>query len=179
MVQLVEKVHRMETQSDLMRSYLSLRPALKRFLRSRLPSDQDAEDCLNDLAARILTTSSIEGERKNVQGYLFAMASNLVSDWFRASHTRKSGMHVPIYDLALTNDDTSLDDKLAGKESYRRFEEGLQKLPQDERDAFELHRVQSRTLPQVAEELDVSIARVRKLINRSHTKLMNYVWAKS
>ncbi|MFC7292797.1 RNA polymerase sigma factor [Hirschia litorea] len=158
-----------------MRSYISLRPALKKFLRSRLPTDQDAEDCLNDLATRVLTSSNDE-ERGNLQGYLFAMASNLVADWFRASHTRQIGMHVPIYDLSLANDDLSLEDTLDGKQSYRRFEEGLGKLKQDERHAFELHRVQSKTLSQVADELDVSIARVRKLIKRSHSKLINYVW---
>ena len=56
------------------------------------------------------------------------------------------------------------------------YQRALKTLPGKEREVFVLHRMEGRTLLHVAESTGLTLAQVRKLIDRATVRLTRKVW---
>ena len=167
----------MDDQNDnvLLRAYIDLRPALRAFIKRRLAVVADAEDLLQDLGTRIVGTE-LDHQIRNPHAYLFSAASNLVRDHHRRHYVQNIASHVSVEELEIADQAASQFNQTDARQRWSRLQKGLSKLPKDGREAFVLHRVNGMTLTQVAQEMGVSVSRVRKLVDRSLSRLSAYVW---
>lgn len=160
--------------NPLMSAFLELRPALRAYIVKRVRTPQDAEDLLQDMASKVLTAP--DNSIANQQAYLFSVASNLLKDWRRRHVLRDGVEQIAIYDFDFADDAALPSTVLDGRQRLGRLQRGLRRLPPDMRQAFVLNRIQGLTLAATAEETDLSVARVRKLVERALTRLSIYVW---
>jgi len=160
----------------LMRTFLEMRSALAAFARARLATPADAEDILQDVAAR-LAEREVSEPVQNKTSYLFSMVSNAIIDKRRAGRVRKVEGHVPIYDLNLEDGQPSPEETVAARERLQRLSRLMAGLPDDMRVSFELSRIKGLTLEAVAQEQGISVHHVRKNISGAMARLSRKLWS--
>ncbi len=159
----------------LFEAFRALEPALRRFVASRIRQDADVDDILQGVAARVAARDrNVPVENKTA--FLFSIASNLLKDRGRRRLVRRQGDHVALDDVELADPAALQDDVLDGRQRLQRFQAALNALPGQEREVFVLHRMEGRTLLQVGEQTGLSIAQVRKLVERTMARLARKVW---
>lgn len=159
----------------LFEAFRALEPALRRFVASRIRQDADVDDILQGVAARVAARDR-DVPVENKTAFLFSIASNLLKDRGRRRLARRQGEHVGLDEVDLADPAALQDDVLDGRQRLRRFQAALDALPGKEREVFVLHRMEGRTLLQVGEQTGLSIAQVRKLVERTMARLARKVW---
>ena len=161
--------------------YLEQRPALLRFLTTRLRSSSLAEDVVQDLYLKI-TKANLPATINNPTGFLFRMAANLALD-----HIRKNQRGM-VRDRAWSDlnrekvgneylaDAPHADDALIAKERLAALKVRLQSLSPKAREALERHKFQGQPYKQVAEEMDISIGTVGKHLGKAIQHIMESNW---
>ena len=148
---------------------LSLRygQAVRRFFSRRLRDGADVEDLTQEVFARLLKRAEI-GDIANIEGYLFHTAANLLRERARKA-ARRPGDEAAEFDADLTQTDevSSPERILLGREAYARMVEALQELPERTRTIFVLNRFEELTAAQIARRLGVSISTVEKDMMRA------------
>jgi RNA polymerase sigma-70 factor (ECF subfamily) len=156
-------------------AFMVLTPALRRFIAKRVRNSADVEDILQDLAARIAgrdRSAAID----NKTAFLFSVASNLVKDRDRRGLVRRQNEHVALDNVEIADPTALQDDVVDGRQRLRRLMTALGSLPRKEREVFVLHRVEGRTLLEAAQQSGLSLAQVRKLVERASARLARKVW---
>lgn len=161
---------------ELMAVMRSLEPALRAFLRTRLPDGLDPDDVLQDLAVRVISARLPE-KIENRSAFLFSAASNLLTDLYRQRGSRKSEHHVPIYDLDLKDPSAGPEELWDSRLRLDRAQRAVLQLPDDQRRIFELYRGEGLTLQQTADETGLTVPRVRKLLATAIATLARRVWS--
>ena len=157
----------------LFEAFRALEPALRRFVAAR--ARQDVDDILQGVAARVIGRDrNVPVENKTA--FLFSIASNLLRDRGRRGRARRQGEHVGLDEVELVDPEALQDDVLDGRQRLRRFWAALDAVPVKEREVFVLHRMEGRTLLQVGEQTGLSLAQVRKLVERAMARLARKVW---
>lgn len=159
----------------LFEAFRALEPALRRFVASRIRQDADVDDILQGVAARVAARDR-DVPVENKTAFLFSIASNLLKDRGRRRLVRRQGEHVALDDVELADPAALQDDVLDGRQRLRRFLAALEGLPGKEREVFVLHRMEGRTLLQVGEQTGLTLAQVRKLVERAMARLARKVW---
>lgn len=141
--------------------YRSHAPRLRRSLRTRLGSMEEASDLVHEAFARLLGAASLErvGEP---EAFLNRIVRNLLIDRSRRLSTRS--LHVPVdgsargsVELAVPADQA---DALEVEQMRDRYREAVAALPERMREVFVLHRVEGHSYKEIAERLDISVRTV-------------------
>ena len=164
-----------EQADPLFEAFRALEPALRRFVAARLRHDTDVDDILQTIAARIVARDP-DDEVENKTAFLFSVASNLMRDRNRRRLAQRQGEHVTLDDVEIADPAALQDDVVDGRQRLQRFLAALKTLPLREREVFVLHRMEGRTLLQVADRTGLSLAQVRKLVERAMARLARKVW---
>jgi len=160
----------------LLNAFTALKPALHAYARARVSDAADADDILQEVAARILG-GQLPEKIENNSAFLFSMASNLLKDLYRRRSRRESGKELPIYDLDIADEKATPEETLEARARLARLSAALAGLPEDARRVFQLHRIDGLTLRETSERSGLSVARVRKLLERSIAQLARRVWS--
>lgn len=146
------------------------RGRLLSFIRKRLPDPDDAEDIVQDVFVELTEAYQAAKPIGRVASWLFAVARNKISDWYRGSN-RRGGQPLSLTDV-LYDDETDapvLGDWLAmadeaGPESqfFRdtlmdALTAALAELPAEQRDVFVQHELEDRSFKDMASEWNVSV----------------------
>jgi len=145
--------------NDLARWMSQYGPLLKRYFRRRV-SAAEAEDLVQDVFLAMHARGG-DAPIENVQGYLFTIASRLLSK-------RKSMSTM----TALDEDDAFTDDFSPERLTISHQEfvltiAAIRKLPPRARNAFILHRFENMTYSAIGQKLGISVSAVGKLIARA------------
>ncbi|QAY78191.1 RNA polymerase sigma factor [Sphingosinicella sp. BN140058] len=134
------------------RLYRSQAPKLRRSLRARLGSTEEARDLVQDAFARLLGARSLQVVREP-EAFLGRIVRNLVIDRGRRRSTRPT--HVPLED-----GDRSVpaeqEDDLEVEQLRLRYQAAVAALPQRTREVFLLHRVDDLAYHEIASKLGIS-----------------------
>ena len=148
------------------------------FIRSRVNSNEDAEDVLQDVWYQLSAQPSIE-EIESMTGWLYRVARNKISDKFRKKKTEVLGDisdHDPPYPaeilLAQTEDpETRNLQQLFWEELFS----ALNELPAKQREVFILNELEDMTLKEIAdvhgEKLKTIISRKRYAVQHLRDRL--------
>jgi RNA polymerase sigma factor (sigma-70 family) len=133
------------------------RPKLLNFIRRRVKTDEDAEDILQDVFYRLVTSYSVTEPIEELTSWLFRAARNRIIDWYRK---RKAD---PFSTLDL---EESLPDRLeeilfdpevdpdtlfARSRVWTELSDALDELPDRQREVFVLHELEGKSFKEIAE----------------------------
>ncbi len=151
------------------------------FIRSRVPSNEDAEDILQDVWYQLSNQSS-SGEINSMSGWLHHVAKNKITDNFRKKKNERlddyvyedeeGSLNIADILLATENNDNA-------KELQQLFWEtlfdALQELPANQREVFILNELEDKTLQEIAdmqhEKLKTIISRKRYAVKHLRNRL--------
>lgn len=137
--------------------YREQSPGLRRRLRARLRSGEEASDLLHEAFARLLGAQSL-GPLRQPEAFLNRIVRNLLIDRARRLATRAP--HVPIdgeRDLATRAEQS---DAIEAEQMRQRYRQAVAALPDRMRQVFLLHRVDQLSYKEIAARLGISVRTV-------------------
>jgi len=143
---------------------------LRNFIRKRVSGEGDVEDILQDVFFELVEAYRLMKPVEQVGAWLFRVARNRITDFFRKKKPE------PLDDVITDGEAFPLEDLLptaeAGPEAaYARsvlleeLDAALDELPEEQRDVFIAHEIQSRSFKELAKETGLS---VNTLLSRKH-----------
>ena len=129
------------------RTVRSTKDKLLRFIRSKVNDSGEAEDILQDVFYQFVEASDPEEPIAQVTSWLFTVARNKITDWYRKKKTTSFTRYVA------DNSEDSLDEfideivaspeqSLEGSFFREAMTEALAELPEAQRDVFIMHEVE-------------------------------------
>jgi RNA polymerase sigma factor (sigma-70 family) len=146
------------------------------FIRSRVRSNEDAEDILQDVWYQLSNQASIE-DIESISGWLYRVAKNKITDSFRKRKTeliddRENDFRLPDILLAENNDPET---KNLQQLFWEALFAALDELPPNQREVFILNELEDMTLQQIAdlrgEKLKTIISRKRYAVQHLRNRL--------
>lgn len=145
---------------------LALNGRLRRFVRRRVASREDAEDVIQEAYFRLLRYLA-DHEVENEEHLLVAAARNLAADSVRRHRTRyKTAIDYAVIAAAEQNWLTP-EDEIDIQQRLQNVADALAMLPPRCREVFLLHRVDNLTYSQIAAHRGISTSTVEKHIARA------------
>jgi RNA polymerase sigma factor (sigma-70 family) len=138
---------------------------LRNFIRRRVPDPRDAEDILQDVFYELVEANRLLMPIEHVTGWLFRVARNRITDLFRKKKPENfSEAAIADEDDELLQFEDLLPSSDAGPEAlYLRsvlldeLESALDKLPQEQREAFIAHELEGHSFKEMAAATGVSV----------------------
>lgn len=142
---------------------------LFRFIRSRVGTDEDAEDILQDVWHQLSSQAKLE-DIESISGWLYRVARNKITDNYRIKNIRPAD-----YSGALTLDDEWIMPLINLNEEHDAETAQLQKLfremlfealgelPPEQREVFLLNEMDDHTLQEIA---DMENENIKTIISR-------------
>jgi RNA polymerase sigma factor (sigma-70 family) len=148
---------------------------LKKFLRRRGESREDAEDLIQEAFLRLhLYCQSSETHQQ--EAFLKRTLLNLVVDRHRKEHSERYIDEKPEElsgDLALIDCRPSPDEEFAVQQRLNGVEAILNSLAPRTREVFVMHRLEGYSCGQIAKQFEISVSAVEKHIARAVLALMD------
>ena len=153
------------------------------FIRSRVGTNEDAEDILQDVWYQLSSQPEIDSI-ESISGWLYRVARNKITDSFRkkknelledyAYEDDEGSLYLP--DLLLEDIDTPETEHLRNL-FWQELFAGLKELPEKQRQVFILNELEDMTLQEIAdaqqENLKTIISRKRYAVLHLRKKLEN------
>ncbi len=157
---------------ELVQSLSGRHLELVRFLRMRLPNQDDARDLAQEAYLRLLRLSDNHYIR-HPEAYLFRIAANLVHEYWLAARSDS-------IDAASEPDDTASNtlspEVLAGQQqALDHLKRAIQFLPQIQQAVIVLHRRDGKTYKEIAVELGISRDMVKKHLSKALARCRQYL----
>ncbi len=135
---------------------------LQRYLRSRLASEADAQDLAQEAYLRLLRVSEPQLIR-DPAAYLFRIAHNLLHELYTKM---PPGSVESIDEIDIADEHLSVEEQAENRQQLDRLEEVMSHLSPKGRAAIVMHRRDGMTYEEIAKELGVSIAMVKKYLSQ-------------
>lgn len=156
---------------------------LSRFIRSKVSTDEDAEDILQDVWYQLAAGSALESIEQ-LSGWLFAVARNKLTDRARkrrpeliddlAYEDEAGDLHLPEA-LMLSSDDGNPENAHLRNLFWEVLFSALEELPEAQRMVFVQNELEDKTLQQIADEqgenLKTIISRKRYAVQHLRRRL--------
>lgn len=156
-------------RSGLMASFIhEQRPSLFAFMRSRVPSEEDAEEAAQDCFERLLRYQDDKAPF-TWRFLLYRIAANVATDRARRAKSHHRTDHVPLDDLAVASAEPSQEERLASEQELALLRAAILALPPKCKQVFLLHRVHGLTYAQIAKRCGISVKMVEKHIHKAVT----------
>ncbi len=146
----------------------SERSRLLDFIRRRVPSEEEAEDIVQDVFYELIEAYRIMKPIEKLTAWLFRVARNKISDRYRKKTTQplENQRHAYInkneeedtYLLAdvLTGPATSAEDEMMREMILDTLAEALDELPPEQKDVFVWHELEDRSFREITEMTGIS-----------------------
>ena len=138
---------------------------LHRFIRRRVANAQDVEDILQEVFAELVEANRRLMPIDHVTGWLFQVARNRITDWFRKKQPERFSETLVITD---DGDELRMEDLLPSADSgpdavYARrvlvdeLQRALGELPEEQRGVFVAHEIDGRSFKEMAATTGVNV----------------------
>ncbi len=137
------------------------------FIRQRVRTAEEAEDILQDVFANVLAASAnVSKPIENIASWVFTAVRNRIIDSYRKKRAETfSDMQLPGHaDEGMDSFENFIQDFGAGPETalmrktiWNAVQEGLQELPDEQREVFEKNEFEGIAFREIAEETGVNI----------------------
>lgn len=140
------------------------------FIRKRLPAPEDAEDVMQDVFMELMEAYDLANPIERVASWLFAVARNKISDWYRRS--RPNSSRTISLDEPVGDDDPEspvlmewlavVDEGGPESEFFREtfidaLTDALAELPGDQREVFVQHELEGRSFNEMSDTWKVPV----------------------
>jgi len=141
------------------------RPRLRNFIRKRVPNESDVEDLLQEVFSRLVEAHRLLQPIDYVTGWLFRVARNRITDFFRkrtptnftdASAIDDQGESLEIEDF-LPSPDAGPEAMYFRKVLLNELKLALDELPAEQREVFVAHEIEGRSFKDLSHETGINI----------------------
>ena len=149
------------------------RRRLLEFIRRRVPTQEDAEDVLQDVFYELVNTYRLMKPVEQMASWMFTVARNKITDRYRkkkpdsledhfAVRAGDDGDRLDISDF-LPGNINSPETDMMRKAIMKGLEEALDELPKEQRDVFIMHEIEDKSFQEISE---ITGANVNTLLSR-------------
>jgi RNA polymerase sigma factor (sigma-70 family) len=154
------------SRAVLARAAEPVRHWLSGYFRRRVRDDNDVEDLVQDVFARIVARDSTEPVG-HLGGYILRTAMSVLADRARRRTTRHADLHVELDSDRHGDAEIDPERVLSGKEELHAATTALLALPERTRTIFVLRRLEGYRHADIARQLGISISAVEKHMVRA------------
>ena len=159
-------------QSEVVASYYaSHHDELLALVSSRLGGGRHAEDLVQDVFLRLLTTKKMITPQ-TLPALVFTMVRNLITDYYRRRATRDAYEH---YIKGTCCEEVSAESVYSVREIISRIEHGLARLPEDCREIYRLHLYDGMKVGEISQCTGESYKRVEHHLGRARKSIRLYL----
>jgi len=150
--------------------YQSYHGRLYRYLRTRVPTDEDAADLVQQVFVHVLDAiPTYRSTKGTFVGWLFRIARNAATDWNRRHKPMLTWDRLP--EELHPHIDVDMDAELARRGDVVRVRKLLNSLPLERREIVALRFAGGLTIPEIAAALGKGEKATRKKLARTLRKL--------
>lgn len=166
MASLVDQI--IQGDSDAVLQFYKLySPALMKYLQSKLPRKEDAEELLNDTFFEALDTLSFFQKKSSVKTWLFTIAHNKIADFYRKRKLRSILLsQVPFLEIVAEEIDQP-EFEFEKKKAGERIDIAMRSLNEKYRYILTLKYVKRFSIKQIALEMHMTIKAAESLLFRA------------
>jgi RNA polymerase sigma factor (sigma-70 family) len=145
---------------------------LLNFIKQRVPTNEDAEDILQDVMYEFVNTFRVMKPVEQVASWLFTVARNRITDFYRKKRPdllddqtfsyKDDGETLSLSDM-LPASNGSPESKMMNDLIMTNITESLKKLPKEQREVFIMHELEDKSFQEIA---DITGANVNTLLSR-------------
>lgn len=129
--------------------YMTHRDELLAFVSSRLNSSMEAEDIVQNVFLRLLTTDKMI-TAVTLPALVYTMTRNLMADYYRRHTSFEQYEH---YIKGVCSDEVSMESVFSAREIMERLERGLVLLPENCREIYRLHIYDGMKVSEISQQL--------------------------
>lgn len=152
-------------QRAFKRLYDHFKMGLANSLVRVLRDDELAKDVLQELFIRIWNNRETIDPQLSFKAYLYRIAQNLVVDYYRKAARDKSLQALMLQEEGWYS---HVEEQLDKKENAAMLHALLQKLPEQQRRAYVLHKIEEKSHQEISEIMQISASTVNKHIHYAH-----------
>lgn len=145
----------------------ALSEGLRSFLRSRVPSDADADDLLQDVFVRVHEKIGSLQQSGRMESWVYQIARNAVADFYRRRVPRPAEAVEDVVD--------PIDDPETSENPNRGVAAWLllmiDKLPNTARDAVRMYEIEGIPQAEIAKRLHISLSGAKSRVQRGRQQL--------
>src|SRR6185437_2375536 len=141
-----------ELEAWFIREVLPLEAMLIQFLRRAGRSSSDAEDLRQDLYERVFDAAR-EGIPKSTRAFVFTVARNLLINRVKHEQVVPFTSVESLEELSLAIDEPAPDRVVIARQELRRLQVALDKLPERQRRAIVLRKVEGLSIREIAQRV--------------------------
>lgn len=151
--------------------YTAHRDELLAFVSSRLGGSCEAEDIVQNVFLRLLTSDKLITE-VSLPALVYTMARHLIADYYRRHTTFEEYEH---YIKGACSEAVSADSVFSAKEIMERLERGLARLPENCREVYRLHIYGGMKVSQISQQLGENYKSVEHRLGFARKSIRQYL----
>jgi RNA polymerase sigma-70 factor (ECF subfamily) len=153
--------------------YISHRDELLAFVSSRLGGSDFAEDIVQNVFLKLLTTDKMISE-VTLPSLVYTVARNLITDYYRRHTNYEEYEH-----YILRSQETgvrSQESVFSVREITERLERGLARLPENCREIYRMHIYGGMKVSEISQELGEGYKSVEHRLGFARKAMRQYLW---
>ena len=150
--------------------YISHRDELLAFVSSRLRGNDFAEDIVQNVFLKLLTTDKMISE-VTLPSLVYTIARNLITDYYRR-HTNYEEYEHYIKSQGLSSQESVF----SVREITERLERGLARLPENCREIYRMHIYGGMKVSEISQELGEGYKSVEHRLGFARKAMRQYLW---
>lgn len=150
--------------------YISHRDELLAFVSSRLGGSDFAEDIVQNVFLKLLTTDKMISE-VTLPSLVYTIARNLITDYYRR-HTNYEEYEHYIKSQGIRSQESVF----SVREITERLERGLARLPENCREIYRMHIYDGMKVSEISQELGEGYKSVEHRLGFARKAMRQYLW---
>ena len=150
--------------------YISHRDELLAFVSSRLGGSDFAEDIVQNVFLKLLTTDKLISE-VTLPSLVYTVARNLITDYYRR-HTNYEEYEHYIKSQGIRSQESVF----SVREITERLERGLARLPENCREIYRMHIYGGMKVSEISQELGEGYKSVEHRLGFARKAMRQYLW---
>ena len=150
--------------------YISHRDELLAFVSSRLGGSEFAEDIVQNVFLKLLTTDKMISE-VTLPSLVYTIARNLITDYYRR-HTNYEEYEHYIKSQGIRSQESVF----SVREITERLERGLARLPENCREIYRMHIYGGMKVSEISQELGEGYKSVEHRLGFARKAMRQYLW---
>ena len=151
--------------------YADHRDELLTFVSSRLGGHPLAEDIVQDVFTRLLTSDKLITE-VTLPCLVYTMARNLITDFYRRRHTYEEYEH---FLKGTCSDEFAMESVISARELTERLERGLARIPENCREIYRLHIYGGMKVSEISQHLGEGYKSVEHRLGTARKEMRRYL----
>jgi RNA polymerase sigma-70 factor (ECF subfamily) len=140
---------------------------LRAFLRSRVPSDSDADDLLQDVFVRVYENIKSLRQAERVESWVYQIARNAVTDFYRRRKLQPADEVEQVAEPRLDLRRGMNHNQAVGAWLFQ----AIDALPSTLRDAVRMYELESLSQAEIADQLGLSLPGAKSRVQRGRRQL--------